>query len=189
MDTETVGAVAAVSVAAVQVQMVRVGAKLVPLANVPFANRDEWHPAYMRVKGWLQGRSRWESTELADAANALAEWTLDGRRLGGKDIKKQCNGDEERACAWLVGLGVSQAAAARIYRGCNPKARGPVTSAATSTQVPQALPIEGAESSHTPTALDRSGSGTRPRIHRRRRQRPRLRQASSTAWLRVQRSG
>jgi hypothetical protein len=101
----------------VQVQMVRVGAKLVPLANVPFANRDEWHPAYMCVKGWLQGRSRWGPTELADAANALAEWTLDGRRLGGKDIKKQCNGDEERACAWLVGLGVSQAAAARIYRG------------------------------------------------------------------------
>jgi len=78
METETVGAVAAVSVAAVQVQMVRVGAKLVPLANVPFANRDEWHPAYMCVKGWLQGRSRWEPAALADAANALAEWTLDG---------------------------------------------------------------------------------------------------------------
>jgi hypothetical protein len=111
--------------------MVRAGAKLVPLANVPFASRDEWHTADMCVKGWLQRKSRWEQTELADAANALPEWTLDGTRLGGKDIKKQRNGDEERACAWLVGLGVSQAAAARIYRGCNPEARGPVTSAAT----------------------------------------------------------
>ena len=78
METETVGAVAAVSVAAVQVQMVRVGAKLVPLANVPFANRDEWHPAYMCVKGWLQARSRWHPAELADAANALAECQPEG---------------------------------------------------------------------------------------------------------------
>jgi hypothetical protein len=159
--------------------------RIYPCAMPPNSNLSTRRKISAPSRTLLRHRSR-----AFSSANALAEWTLDGRRLGGKDIKKQCNGDEERACAWLVGLGVSQAAAARIYRGCNPEARGPAASAATPTQVPAAaLPIEGAESSHTPTALDRSGSGTRPRIHRRRRQRPRLRQASSTAWLRVQRSG
>jgi hypothetical protein len=68
-----VGAVAAVSVAAVQVQMVRVGAKLVPLANVPFANRDS-DSRLARAPGWAQRHLR-----LAAARPGLAE----GGRTGG----------------------------------------------------------------------------------------------------------
>lgn len=116
-------AVTAFAGTAVPVQMVPCGGKVVHYARTPFANGTERHAAYSCLKSWLLRRSSWETTELTPAANALAEWTVDGVRLGGKEIKRRCQGpDEESACAWLVGLGVSQLAAARIFLGCNAKA-------------------------------------------------------------------
>ena len=90
------------------------------MVKVPFEKGDSKgsHRAYVRVKDWLANRTTWEDQrELVSAVRALCPWMLGGERIGGKEIMQQCEGKtEEEACAWLVGLGVAPAAAAKIAR-------------------------------------------------------------------------